>query len=146
MAILARLDQQNLQPHPPDFTTPRNPQYHPSFTQTPVTPPHPPLQPNSPVPPSIVRQFSPIPFHLSGFNSTQNWQPQTPTVTGQQGTTNPYPQLYLPPPPPLQPNQAPPQLFNHDAQFPNQDNQQTQLMPIKWRFDFPKFNGDDPHE
>ncbi|KMZ62533.1 hypothetical protein ZOSMA_45G00780 [Zostera marina] len=105
-------------------------------TSPPTTPHH--------VFPSSRPPFTPVPFHLTtpqftqhqmGANpTTENVTVNTPAVTLSQAQLQ-----CLPPAPQLEPHHL---LTNH---FHN-ENLVAQMMPIKWKFDFPKFNGEDPYE
>lgn len=135
MTILAWLENMPLSHRPPDA--------FPSLPPTPV--PFPPisfcrhllLRPPDPL--------STLPFNLSLLNTTRSPLPTThPSslfpashdVAFRSQPTIPFQGLNAPQFPYHQPM---PHQF-HDIDEP------TQLLPLKWRFNFPKFFGDDPHD
>ncbi|KMZ75680.1 hypothetical protein ZOSMA_111G00310 [Zostera marina] len=136
MAVLAHLDSQT---RPPDFASP--PAYQ---TVRPNMHTSPPMAPHHVFPPSRP-PFTPVPFHLTTPQFTQHQMGANPTtenvtVNTPAVTVSSQVQLQcIPPAPLLEPHHL---LANH---FHN-ENQVAQMMPIKWKFDFPKFNGENPYE
>ncbi|KMZ65281.1 hypothetical protein ZOSMA_32G00660 [Zostera marina] len=127
------------------------------YSPTPVTPMqqnvplYTPTTPRTPLHQSITTHptVAPIHCHLNTLQFSQhqavaNSAVNMPTVTNPATVITrpvnqiPYQKALLSPPP----LELPQPMTNQW----NNDNPQNQLLPIKWKFDFPKFNGNDPHE